>query len=152
MSEINIDYIGEVKKILKDNNLYAECFDNEHSSTIETGTTKVKKFRMSFKITINEDGWLYTTCPMAGKIPDLILEDFMEEMLSQMGHLSSLKFYVDKSGMLMASHEMPMPANIELLEPEVFNSMSVLDMAYELCLPKLMLMYWRAAQQDGGIH
>lgn len=151
MSETNFDYISTVKKILKDNELYAECFDREHSSTIETGTTKVRNFRMSFKITVNEDGWLITTCPMAGKVPERIYEEFMTEMLTQMEHLSSLKFYVDNSGMLMASHETPLPENYELMESEVFNSMSVLDMAYVHCLPKLMLMYWNAAQQDGEI-
>ena len=151
MSETKFDYIGTVKKVLKNNELYAECFDSEHSSTIETGTVKVRNIRMSFKITVNEDGWLLTTCPMAGKVPTRILEEFMAEMLVQMGRFTSLKFYLDGNGIFKASYEAPLPNTYDLIESEVLSSMSLLDAAYVNCLPKLMLMYWSTVAEDGEI-
>lgn len=148
MSEKNFDYISTAKKILQDNNLLAECFEKEHSATFETGTTKMKNFRVSFKMTVSEDGWLITCCPMAGKVPKRILTDFLTEMLTKMERLSSLKLFVDNAGMLMASYETLLADSPELIESDIFNSMSVLDMAYAECIPKLMLLYWSAMEED----
>lgn len=148
MSEKNFDYIGAVREVLKSNNLLAEAIDQEHRSIFETGTTKVKKFRNSFKMSINDEGWFITYCPMAGKIPERIMTEFMTEMLSQTDKLASLKLYVDTSGMLMASYETLLPDDPEILESEVFNSMTVLDMAYASCMPRLMQLYWSAMEED----
>ena len=146
-----IDYINIVKKIMQDNNMMAECFDKEGGITLETGTIKVRNFKNSFKMTVNEEGWLITFCHMAGKVPEKILPDIITLMVTKMERLSSLKFYVDSSGMLMASCETLLPSDPKSIESELFNTMTVLDMAYASCMPEIMRMYWNAIEETDEI-
>ena len=145
------DYINIVKKVMQDNNMMAECFDKEGGITLETGTIKVRNFKNSFKMTVNEEGWLITYCPMAGKVPESILPDIITLMVTKMERLSSLKFYVDSTGVLMGSCETLLPNDPELIEPELFNTMTVLDMAYASCMPEIMRMYWNAIEETDEI-